>query len=373
MRLLAILLFLFPSLTFAQSSVIDTILHDELERIFLVSTPSYYDGSESMPVVFNFHGFGSNYFEQSLYGEFRPLAESEGFIVVHPNGTEIQGQGHWNVGGFTLGSSIDDVGFTSTLIDHLIDNYNIDEERIYATGMSNGGFMSYLLACELGDRFAAIASVTGSMTPELFDNCTPAHPTPVMQIHGTNDEVVPYDGAFFSASIPDVVDFWVEYNNCNLVPTETDIQDTNLDDASTAEHFVYADCDNNITTELFKITGGDHSWPDAIIGGQGTNRDINASNEIWNFFKRFTLSSGAVSNTELIINEKSVNIFPNPSNGNLQIESQSRHAYQLLSSLGEVLHTGILSQGSQELSFNLSPGTYFFRTNSQSQKLFIVK
>jgi len=374
MRAIVFLLLIFPSYIFSQSQENESIEHNGIERNFTISIPSYYDGSEPMPVVFNFHGFGSNNVEQAFYGEFRPIAESEGFLVVHPQGTEINDQAHWNVGGFTLGSTTDDVDFTSTMIDFLIENYNIDQERIYATGMSNGGFMSYLLACELGDRIAAIASVTGSMTFGMFDNCNPAHPTPVMEIHGTEDEVVPYAGAIFAKAIPEVMEFWTNYNNCNSTPIENEIEDSAAPDASTATHFVYNDCDNDITTELFRINGGEHTWPGAIIGGAGTNRDINASQEIWNFFKRFTLSNGALSSLNNEPITRPTNIFPNPSFGSIQVKSPSSQSYQILSPLGAIIKTGDLSKGTQELELtNLTPGTYFFKTNSHIQKLFIIK
>jgi len=188
------------------------------------------------------------------------------------------------------------------------------------------------------------------------------------------DEVVPYDGSFFSQAIPEVVDFWVNYNNCNTVPTETEIEDSAADDASTATHFVYSDCDNNITTELFRITGGDHSWPDAIIGGLGTNRDINGSQEVWKFFKRFTLSNGALSNTQDPLPTPKTSIYPNPASGSLEIDSPIAQSFKLLSPLGHVVQSGNLIKGRQNLKLSqLGPGTYFFKTDGQVEKLFIVE
>ena len=374
MKYLAFILFLIPSVAFSQSIELDTIQHDGIARDFIINYPSYYDGSEPMPLVFNFHGLTSNATQQMLYGEFRPILEREGFIVVHPQGTLVSGVTHWNVGGFTTGSTVDDIGFTLAMIDHISANFNIDSERIYATGMSNGGYMSYKLACEVGDRFAAIASVTGSMTTDTFDDCDPTHPTPIMEIHGTVDNVVPYNGNSFSKPIQDVMTYWTNFNNCNDTPVITEIVDTNTDDASTATHYVYKDCDNNITNEHFKITNGEHTWPGAFIGGPGTNQDINASEEIWKFFSRFTLSGEGVSNIVDQPIHASANIYPNPSQGTLQVDSPTNQKYHLLSALGKTISQGTLIPGEQTIDLsNLSAGTYLFRTSTDTQKLFILK
>ena len=375
MKFLAFILILIPSFISAQELELDTIQHDGIERTFIINYPSYYDGSQAMPLVFNFHGFGSNSTQQMFYGEFRPILEREGFIVVHPEGTLTpDGQAHWNVGGFTGGSTTDDIGLTSAMIDYMSANYNIDQERIYSTGMSNGGYMSYLLACQLGDRFAAIASVTGSMTDSTFDDCSPSHTTPIMQIHGTEDYVVMYEGSSFSEAIPDVMNYWVNYNNCNETPIIKEIDDNNTNDASTVEHYIYKECDNNITNELFKITGGDHSWPGAFIGGAGTNRDINASEEIWKFFSRFTLNGEGISNTDDQLNSAYANIYPNPSTGLFHIDSPSTQSYQIISIFGQTIQKGSLTNGTQEINLNhLEPGTYLLKTASQIQKLHILK
>jgi len=146
----------------AQQTINGTLEHDGLMREYILYVPANYTGTEEVPLLFNFHGYGSNASQQMFYGDFRPIADTEGFIIVHPMGTvDNTGTTHFNVGWGT--STIDDVGYTEALIDDLSSNYPIDAKRIYSTGMSNGGFMSYTLACELSDRIAAIASVTGTM------------------------------------------------------------------------------------------------------------------------------------------------------------------------------------------------------------------
>jgi len=144
----------------------------------------------------------------------------------------------------------------------------------------------------LSEKIAAVASVTGSMTPETYALCNPQHPTPVLQIHGTSDADVPYDGVFWSRSIDDVISYWVNYNNCDTDPTITSFQDIDSLDGSTVEHFVYSGGDNGVTTEHMKVTGGNHTWSGADIDlpGLNTNQDINASIEVWKFFSRFDIN-----------------------------------------------------------------------------------
>ena len=288
--LLLLLVFTFP--ISAQQTINESIIHDGIQRNYIVYIPEIYDGSSAVPLVLNFHGYGSNATQQMFYGDFRDIADTEGFLLVHPEGTLSNGNQFWNVGfPGTTSSTIDDVGFTEALIDELANSYAIDLDRVYATGMSNGGFMSFLLACQLSEKIAAVASVTGSMTPGTFNDCNAQHPTPVLQIHGTNDSVVPYDGnSIWTLPIVDVVSYWVNYNNCDTTPTTTTFPDLDLSDGSTVEHSVYEDGDLGSTTEHMKVIGGGHTWPGSIINTPGTNQDIDASMEIWSFFSRFDIN-----------------------------------------------------------------------------------
>jgi len=271
-------------------TIYGTIMHDGLQREYILYVPSSYTGDEPAPLVFNFHGYGSNASEQMWYGDFRPIAAGAGFLIVHPEGTLFNGVTHWNVGGWTSGSTVDDIGFTEALIDFLSSEYNIDSTRVYSTGMSNGGFMSFLLTCQLSEKFAAIASVTGSMTPETYNDCNPQHPTPILQIHGTSDSTVPYGGSLWSKSIDDVIQYWVDNNHCNPTPTITALPDTDPTDGSTVEHIVYYDGDHDVNVEHFKVIGGGHTWPGNAFGGGSTNYDMDASEEIWSFFSRYDIN-----------------------------------------------------------------------------------
>ena len=130
----------------AQQTINGSMIHDEIQRDYILYIPAIYDGSADVPLVLNFHGYGSNANQQMFYGDFRDIADVEGFLLVHPQGTILNGNQHWNVGFPGSGSTTDDLGFTEALIDELANLYAINLDRVYGTGMSNGGFMSFLLA-----------------------------------------------------------------------------------------------------------------------------------------------------------------------------------------------------------------------------------
>lgn len=272
------------------TGIIDgSLFHEGLTRSYILYVPENYTGEEAVPLVLNFHGYTSNAKDQMEYGDFRTQAEEEGFIIVHPQGSLLEGETHFNVGGWTLESTVDDVGFTARLLDKLEEEYNIDAKRIYATGMSNGGYMSFLLACQLSERIAAIASVTGSMTPQTFNFCNPTHPMPIMQIHGTQDAVVPYGGANWTKSIGEVMNYWVEFNACGISAQLTDLADHNQEDGSTVQKQQYDDCQNNAQTIHYRIEKGGHTWAGSSIWAPQTNYDMNASEVIWAFFAQYDL------------------------------------------------------------------------------------
>ena len=275
-----------PLFLFSQVNLFETLEHDGLTREYTIHIPPGYNADNPVPLVFSLHGFGSNNDINYLYTEFTLIADTANFIVVFPLGTTYLGDAYWNVGGFTSGSTVNDVGFLDALIDEISSNYSINPDRVYSTGMSNGGYMSFLLACQISSKIAAIASVTGSMTPSTYYECNPEHPMPVLQIHGTTDETVSYEGdPGWSESIPDVLDYWVTYNNCETEAIVTPFEDIDPSDGSTAEHHLWNSGDNGVTTEHIKIAGGGHDWP-----GSWGNMDVSASIEVWKFFMRFDIN-----------------------------------------------------------------------------------
>lgn len=359
----------------AQQTISATITHDSLQRSYILYVPANYSAEAAMPLVFNFHGYTSNATDQMWYGDFRPIADTAGFIVVHPMGTLLQGQTHWNVGGWTTASTVDDVGFTVALLDSLSAQYNIDQDRVYSTGMSNGGYMSFLLACQASDRFAAIASVTGSMTPETYNACNPQHPTPVLQIHGTADATVPYTGAIWTRSIDDVVAYWNNFNQCDSEALLTSYPDQQPNDGSTAEEFLYGNGENGVSTIHVKIDGGGHTWPGTAFGAGSTNQDFNASLRVWKFFSQYDING--LTNTTGAAREQApqipVSIFPNPSEGIFQIryDSPRETAISVLTLTGQPIYEGIIQNGSLEIDLvDFPDAMYLFRVGNQVFRMY---
>ena len=353
----------------AQQTINASITHDGIERDYILYVPEIYDGSTAVPLVLNFHGFGSGASQQMFYGDFRDIADTEGFILVHPEGTTLIGNQFWNVGFPGLSSTIDDVGFTEALIDELATLYTIDLDRVYATGMSNGGFMSFLLACQLSEKIAAVASVTGSMTQDTFDDCNSQLTTPVLQIHGTEDDVVSYNENNLSLPIPDVISYWVDHNNCETTPTTTTLPDVDVSDGSIIEYSVYEDGDNGITTEHMKVIGGGHTWPGSILNSAGTNQDIDASMEIWLFFSRYDIN-GLLSTDDY--ENRHVSIYPNPTQSkiNLSLNYAKEVHYKLFSPLGKQLMTGTITSGNEEIDISHLPSNiYFLKVGNQFIKV----
>lgn len=301
----------------AQTTLLETMMHDGIERSYRVYVPVVYDGAEAVPLILNLHGYTSNAFEQEVYGDFRSVADTANFILVHPDGTEdISGTTFWNAFG-NPAETVDDIGFLSALIDTIASDFNIDLNRVYSTGMSNGGFMSYTLACQLSHRIAAIASVTGTMVTVNLNACNCEHPMPVMQIHGTADPTVPYLGSPQGfVPVEDLVEHWADFNNCDPTPVETAVPNTNLADGCTADRFVYTGGDNGSTVELYRVNGGGHTWPGSnpLINIGVTNRDFSASAEIWRFFSQYRLNQ-LVSINASPEREDVPMVYPNPTEG----------------------------------------------------------
>ena len=217
------------------------------------------------------------------------------FISIFPQGAPMNtalatSSSHWNSGGWTIGSNVDDIDFIDVVLQLVSAKININFNRVYSTGMSNGGFMSYHLACNLSSKFAAVISVTGSMSSETFQDCNPDHPTAIMQIHGQLDSTVPYDGnsSLGMTGVEDVLNYWGNYNSCGE-PT-TSIADY-FDQGFSVDHMIYSGCSNNVQVELYKISNMGHTWPGAGRAWPDTDRfGISASDKIWSFINMYDIN-----------------------------------------------------------------------------------
>jgi len=225
--------------------------------------------------MLNFHGFGGSASDYMQEADMRSLAEVDTFILVYPQGSCLDGSSHWNpcpTGGDNK-STADDVGFVESVISEISSQYNVDMERIYAAGYSNGGMMAYGLANYKSDLIAAVASVSGTML-----DCTGStnHPMPVVHLHGTSDGVVSYNGSTDWNSVQSTLDHWINFNNTDLTPTIT--SDNNI------ERYVYAQGDSSVSVEHYKFIGGEHVWFSA------TFQDQNTSELVWNFVSRYDIN-----------------------------------------------------------------------------------
>ena len=269
-----------------------------------VYVPTTYDGSSELPLVVNFHGFGSNGQQQAAISGYEDLAEAQGFVVVHPTGVpasgDEQGRNSWEAVERDDPAK-DDLAFTNELLDLLIEDYCVDETRVYATGMSGGGLFTSQLVCEMSDRLAAASSVAAISYPE---SCDPAQPVPFMAIHGTEDETVPFDGdltgtrfegeefieVLFSEPIPDQFARFAEVMGCDpegeRVQASTDVITT-----------TYGNCDDDVPLVFYEVVGGGHAWPSSPFAErlaqlQGyITFDIDATADSWAFFEQHTLGT----------------------------------------------------------------------------------
>ena len=344
-------------------------MHNGIMRTYIVYVPAIYNANTAVPLLFNLHGYSSTNSQQQFYGNFMAIADTANFIMVLPNGTlDGQNQRFWNTFG---GSSVDDVGFINALIDTIAADYSIDLNRVYSTGMSNGGFMSYQLACSLSNRITAIASVTGSMITPNLNACQPWRPVPVMEIHGTADATVPYEGGQGFTHIDTLVKYWVEFNECTEVDS-VDVADIDNTDGCTAKHYVYSGGSLGSSVELYKIIGGGHTWPGALFPIGVTNQDINASREIWRFFSQYNMSMFATNIAE-IPNSKGYSVFPNPSASGftLSFATGGLKTISVYNTLGALIKMITVTDTQTQLDIE-TPGLYFVTVN-QTGKVFTQK
>lgn len=256
-----------------------SLVHDGINREYILYVPNSYDETSATPILFNFHGFGGSASQFISRADMRAEAELNSFILVYPQGSCLDGVPHWNpcpIDGDNK-SSADDLGFFEAMVNEISSEYTVDMERIYAAGFSNGGMMAYGLANYKSDLIAAVASVSGSMLDCLE---TPSHPMPVLHLHGTSDGVLPYNGDASFNSVQNTLDYWINFNNTVSTPT------INIDNTSgmTIEQYVYDQGDNSVSVEHYKYIGGEHTWFNETYQGQ------NASKLVWDFMSRYDIN-----------------------------------------------------------------------------------
>ncbi len=283
------------------NTFVRSIFFDGYNRTYQIHIPQDIEQVDFPSLVFVLHGCGGTgeNTERSLtLGGFNTLSDVYKFIVVYPDGIDR----HWNDGRIVNDTAhqqnIDDVGFLSLLIDNLIDEFSTDSNRVFFTGISNGAMMSYRLAFDIPEKIAAIAPVAGAIPTDILPENTSGIQVSVFVISGTHDPLVPWEGGNIGTpknprgtciSVPESVEFWVTRNNCNTTSKGTWIPNRNLLDLCRIRCETYENGDNNTEVVLYEIKRGGHTWPGGyqyfpkfLIGR--TCRDIDANEEIWQFF-----------------------------------------------------------------------------------------
>lgn len=262
--------------------------HNGISRNFIYYTPTSWTQGESVPLLFVLHGLTQSGAGIMSITDFNTIAEANNFIVCYPDGLNNS----WNADMNITVSQADDIGFIEELAVFMQNDFNTDPNRQYLCGFSNGGFMSYKLACESNQCFAAIASVAGTMSDTVYQNCVPQYTPDILQIHGTADPVVSYDGGpTVGISVDALMEQWRAFYSCDLEPTMNSMPNTNILDLSYPERYTYTNCEASL--ELIKIIGGGHQWPGIVtlLGGLGTiNMDFYSPQLIWEFLENKTCS-----------------------------------------------------------------------------------
>ena len=359
--ILLISLFFILNVSYAQY---DSIPFGGYDRTYLVHLPTGYTGVTDLQLIIAMHGGFGNAYNMQDQSQLSVKADAENFIVVYPEGLEggVFGISAWNAGwccGWASNNNIDDVGFINALIDTLTVQYSIDTSRIYATGMSNGGFMAYRLACELSDRIAAIAPVAASMS---MTTCAPQRPVPIISFHSYLDTNVPYHGGVgsgtsghYNSPQDSILNAWSAMNACSIT------NDTIINNSQFL-HRKWSNCDCERDIEQYVTQDGGHSWPggNQTILGDPVSNFINANDLMWTFFQQYNLDCDPLSVIDLHIENSKVEIYPNPTSGHINIQSDDDFQ-EIEVTVFNLLGDKILSLKNQTIiDLNSLPlGTYF--------------
>ena len=261
-----------------------TIKSGGIDRTFTLHAPAKYDASKPVPLVFLFHGYTMNAKAIADATHFAAAAEARGFVLLVPEGTGSQQS--FNAGkccGTAPTNDIDDLAFTKDMLAKVEADYCIDPKRVFTTGFSNGGMLSYRLACELSGTIAAAASVAGTISIDP-DSCKPPRAVPMMHVHGTSDFVVAYNGGGIGGneSVAKSVATLRTADGCaagngTVVLTKDDVECTEWGPCNAGSH-----------VRLCKVTGGGHQWPggEQLPYGGSPSPNLDATNAIADFFEK---------------------------------------------------------------------------------------
>ena len=262
-----------------------SILHNGISRDYILYIPE--NLPTNAPLVVVSHGYTSSAKTMMSYSGMNKVADEEKFLVVYPQGTKDQrGNNFFNVGyEFHASSKVDDLGFIKALVTKLTEDYQVNPNHIFATGMSNGGDLSYFLACYASDMFQAVAPIAGTMMQTTIETCKPQKGMPIFAVHGKADEVTYFDGDMANRDkwgpypgIPAVIEHWVDVNAVEI-SKQIDLDNiTNFTASNEALSFDRYLSDTSDHEVWLYIHSGGHDW---------SLKELDTSSEIWSFFTRY--------------------------------------------------------------------------------------
>jgi polyhydroxybutyrate depolymerase len=357
-------------------------MHQDLNRSFNVYVPQSYNPNTAIPMVLCLHPGGlfndTMNLNMERYTHFDLVADTANFILVFPNGTD-QVYGTWE-DNYQYG--VDDIGFLLRVKDTVLMHFNINEEEIFMTGFSRGAYMTYTMACTHSELFKAIAPVSGQKM--ISFNCNPSLKIPLFHIHGNNDNDAVYQGDISQdlESVPNVISFWVNHNDCQTNPIVSNLPDLDPNDFSTVTKFYYTPNSGGEEVIHYRVNNGGHFWPGSFIGHtsegiQGAkNNDIDASIEIWKFFRKYISPVTTIYEKP---KDPSLKVYPNPVYAILNIENPLglNQEFVIYNSFGKIVLTGHSYDSNIEINVRmLSKGFYtilYSNTNGLKQRSAFVK
>lgn len=343
-------------------SQIQTFEWQGVQREYLVRTPSQYE--EPMPILFFLHGLGDNITRLDAEFNFAQIANDFGWAIAVP---QAQNEGFgtmWNAG--LMNSGTDDSGFLMALLDALADQYPINQDSVFFTGFSMGGFMTHRMAIEHGDRITACAPVSGLITHSMA-NQTAVAPVRMLHIHGTADPVVGYDGnsQYFGGNlglgVEAILEYWRNANNC----ADNPVIDTFPDLHNDGLRFVRYTYEGDAELQHIKVIGGNHTWYHSE-----SQYDIGYLTEIHDFFAGKGGSEGIAES-----GNKSLRLWPNPTSGRCTLEAENAMDAAVMDFQGRIVARHQLRQGTNQIDLgHLPEGMYFIKAeNGAIHKVLVTK
>lgn len=328
------------------------------QRQYLVRTP---ENAESLPVLFYLHGLGDNITRLDNEFHFQNFADEFRWMIIIPQAVNEGNGTMWNAA--LMSSSIDDSGFLMALLDSLAVQYHVNQDSVFFTGFSMGGFMSHRMAIEHGDRINGAAPVSGLITHTMSSH-TAAAPVRMLHIHGTADPVVGYDGnsQYFGGnlglSVENILNYWRNANSCTDEPVIDTLPDTHNDGLL----FVRYNWTGNAELQHLKVIGGNHSWYK-----NANQHDIDYMHYVHDFF------TGKVSyNNVNYPTTGSLIIYPNPTSGLLKIQLDSPTSIEIIDIQGHIVMKTECTAGEAMLDLQgVKKGVYLLKSNGITKKIIL--